>query len=348
MLYQKIVRPLLFSLTPEKAHILSLKLLHAACYTKAGRCLMKSIYCCKTPSLERELFGIKFKNPVGIAAGLDKNGDFYNDLAVLGPSFIEIGSLTEKPQEGNPRPRVFRLPEDNAIINRMGINNNGVKYAIKRIEQNPPKDIVLAGSITKGSTTPNQDAPKDFERNYSMIYDFVDMVVLNISCPNVEDLSSLQDTSFLSEITDRLNTVRRYNDEHKPLLVKLSPDIPEVQLDALVNVMLLAGVDGIVATNTTRGRDRLSASPDKIEEIGKGGLSGAPLFERSVAFVRHIHQLTGGLIPIIGVGGIMTPEQAKEMLDAGASLIEVYTGFIYNGPSYFRKIVKYLEKNTNK
>ena len=343
-MYTHIIRPILFLFSPEKAHRITMKLIHILGNDPLIRQVFKACFSIKTPTLERELFGIKFKNPVGIAAGLDKDAQYYNDLATLSPSFIEIGSLTDKPQSGNPQPRCFRLPDDKAIINRMGINNLGVRNAIHNIQSNPPKGIVLAGSITKNSTTPNTEAAADIERTYSMICDFVDMVVINVSCPNVEGLSGLQDISFLSGIIENLVTVRRFNDGFRPILIKLSPDIPDEQVSEIVRSSLLAGVDGFVVANTTHDRSGLKTDERVIEKIGNGGLSGAPLFERTLELVKTVHKQTEDIVPIIAVGGIMTPQQAQEMLDAGASLIEIYTGLIYNGPAFIKKILKYLVK----
>ena len=304
---------------------------------------MRLFFDYKNPKLEREVFGIKFKNPVGLAAGFDKNGDCYNHLANLGFSFVEIGSLTPRAQGGNPKPRCFRLPEDKAIINRMGINNNGVKYAVEYIKKHKP-NCIIGGNLSKNSDVSNEDAPKDYEKSFSTLYDFVDYFVLNVSCPNVKNLDKLQDISSLSEIIDRLLTLRRYFDDYRPILLKVSPDIPVKQLDDIIELVLVSGLDGVIATNTTRSREGLKSNENRVKEIGDGGLSGAPLFERSLEFVKYISQKTNGQLPIIAVGGIMTPENAKQMLDAGASLIQVYSGFIYNGPSFVKQINKHLAK----
>ena len=305
---------------------------------------IRALYSPRFKGLERDVFGIKFKNPVGLAAGFDKNGDMYNDLANFGFSFVEIGSLTPKAQDGNPLPRCFRLPKDKAIINRMGINNKGARYAANMLIKEKPVRCKVAASITKNAVTPNGVAYKDYEKSFAILYDFVDFVVLNVSCPNVKDLTELQDIDSLAEIFEHINTVRRFNDDPKPVLLKVSPDIPLEQLDEIIDLALISGIDGLVATNTTRSRENLKTSPKVVESIGNGGLSGAPLYERSKAFVQHIHARTKGILPIIACGGIMTPKQALEMLDAGASLIEIYTGFIFNGPAYVKRINRYLAK----
>ena len=333
----------MFSLNPETAHNLTFFALKALRYIPLARPLVRMIYSRKTPDLEREVFGLKFRNPVGLAGGLDKNGEFYNDLGNFGFGFVEIGSLTPEPQPGNPKPRLFRVVKDRAIINRMGINNKGIRNAVENLKRMKP-DVLVAGNISKNTSSINEDAAKDYESAFALLYDFVDMFVLNISCPNVSGLSALQDVSFLSEIVDKLLNLRMYFDEYRPILIKVSPDISHQQLDEIIDYSLMSGVDGIVAGNTTRSREGLTLPQEKIDEIGNGGMSGAPLFRKNLELVRYIHEQSRGKLPIIGVGGIMSGEQARQMLDAGASLVEIYSGFIYEGPSLVRKINKYLQK----
>ena len=342
-MYKQIIRPLLFSLNPETAHNLTFFALKALRYIPLARPFVRMIYSRKTPDLEREVFGLKFRNPVGLAGGLDKNGEFYNDLGNFGFGFVEIGSLTPEPQPGNPKPRLFRVVKDRAIINRMGINNKGIRNAVENLKRMKP-DVLVAGNISKNTSSINEDAVKDYESAFALLYDFVDMFVLNISCPNVSGLSALQDVSFLSEIVDKLLNLRMYFDEYRPILIKVSPDISHQQLDEIIDYSLMSGVDGIVAGNTTRSREGLTLPQEKIDEIGNGGMSGAPLFRKNLELVRYIHEQSRGKLPIIGVGGIMSGEQARQMLDAGASLVEIYSGFIYEGPSLVRKINKYLQK----
>ncbi|HIZ86984.1 MAG TPA: quinone-dependent dihydroorotate dehydrogenase [Candidatus Coprenecus pullistercoris] len=342
----RLIRKILFSFSAETAHAITFRLLHILHYIPFARSIIKAIYRVrdKDGELRREVFGLSFKNPVGMAAGLDKNGEFYNDLGNFGFSFVEIGSLTPEAQPGNPKPRLFRLIEDNAIINRMGINNKGVKYTVAQLQKHAP-NVIIGGNIAKASTTPNDEAYKDYERAFSLLYDYVDYFTVNVSCPNVKDLTVLQDVGYLSDIIDRLLTLRRYYDEYRPILLKISPDIPYDHVDRIVELALTSGLDGIIATNTTNSREGLNTDAQKLSSIGNGGLSGQPLYEKSLAMVRYIHRKTNGILPIIGVGGIMTPEQAKEMLDAGASLIQIYTGFIYNGPGFVRRILKYLKSH---
>ncbi len=342
----KIIKFFLFMFTPETAHNITFRMLKISRRIPFLQNIIRALYKVqdKEHKLEREVFGLTFKNPVGLAAGLDKNGECYNELANFGFSFIEIGSLTPEPQPGNPKPRCFRLLKDKAIINRFGINNKGVKHIAKILAKNHP-NVIIGGNISKASTTPNEEAYRDYEKSFSLLYDYVDYFTLNVSCPNVKDLTVLQDVTYLSNIIDRLLDQRRYNDEYRPILLKISPDIPLEHVDSIVELVLSSGLDGIIATNTTNSREGLLESQERLKNIGNGGLSGQPLFERSLERVRYIHEKTGGSLPIIGVGGIMTPEQAQQMLDAGASLIQIYSGFIYNGPGFVKRILKHLKKS---
>lgn len=342
-MYKHILRPILFRFNPETAHNLIFSTLSTLRHVPFARSFMRLLYKRESPSLEKEVFDIKFPNPVGLAGGLDKNGEFYNDMANFGFGFVEIGSLTPQPQDGNPKPRCFRVPQDKAIINRFGINNKGVKNAVEHLKKERP-NVVVVGNISKNTSSINDDASKDYESAFALLYDFVDMFTVNISCPNVAGLSNLQDISYLSDIIDKLLSLRMYFDEYRPILIKVSADLSKSHIDDIIDYCLRSGVDGIVAGNTTRSREGLTISEDRINEIGNGGLSGAPLYKRNLELVRYIHQKSGGKLPIIGVGGIMTPEQAKEYLDAGASLVEIYTGFIYEGPGIVKRIIKYLEK----
>ncbi len=342
-MYKKIIRPILFKFNPELAHVMTMKGLKFLRKIPFARNLVRLIFKKDHPSLSREIFGITFPNPVGLAGGLDKNGECYNELSDFGFGFVEIGSLTVRPQSGNPKPRLFRVVQDRAIINRMGINNNGINAAIENLNKNHP-EVIIAGNIAPNSTSQGEQVAEDYKNAFSLLYDFVDMFVINISCPNVEGLTKLQDVSSLSDIMDNLLNMRTVFDTYKPILLKLSPDLAHAQIDDILEYAMLSGIDGVVAGNTTRKRDGLTIPQSKIDEIGKGGMSGAPLYSKNLEMVKYIHEKTGGKLPIIGVGGIMTPEQAKEMLNAGASLIEVYSGFIYEGPGFVEKILKSLEQ----
>ncbi len=340
-MYKHLLRPILFRFNPETAHNIIMRALNVLRYIPFARSIVRAIYKMETPKLEKEVFGIHFPNPVGLAGGLDKNGEYYNDMANFGFGFVEIGSLTPLPQDGNPKPRCFRVPADKAIINRFGINNKGVKNAVEHLKKNRP-EIIVAANISKNTSSINEDASKDYETSFAMLYDFVDMFVVNVSCPNVVGLTSLQDISFLSDIVDRLLDLRMYYDTYRPILLKVSPDLSHQHLDEIVDYCLRSGIDGIVAGNTTRSREGLSISEDKIEKIGNGGMSGAPVHKKNLELVRYIHTRSEGKLPIIGVGGIMSPADAKAMLDAGASLVEIYTGFIYEGPALIKNILKYI------
>ena len=346
-MYKRILKPILFAFNPETAHNMLFSFLAFLRHVPLARTLIRAIYKKDSPTLEKEVFGIKFPNPVGLAGGLDKNGEFYNDMANFGFGFVEIGSLTPKPQDGNPKPRCFRVPGDRAIINRFGINNKGVKNAVEHLKKVRP-EVIVAANISKNTSSINEEAAKDYETSFGLLYDFVDMFVINISCPNVVGLTSLQNISFLSEIIDRLLGLRMYYDEYRPILLKVSPDLSHQQLDEIIDYSLRSGIDGIVAGNTTRSRDGLtSISAEKIEEIGNGGMSGAPVHKKNLELVRYIHTKSEGRLPIIGVGGIMSGAEAQAMMDAGASLVEIYSGFIYEGPGLVKKILTHLENCNN-
>ena len=252
-MYKHIIRPILFRFNPETAHNMTFKALSIARYIPFARSIIRAIYHRESPSLEKEVFGIKFPNPVGLAGGLDKNGEFYNDMGNFGFGFVEIGSLTPKPQDGNPKPRCWRVPGDRAIINRFGINNKGVKHAVENLKKNHP-EVIVAANISKNTSSINEDAAKDYEIAFGLLYDFVDMFVVNVSCPNVVGLTSLQDISFLSDIVDKLLDLRMVYDSYKPILLKVSPDLAHQQLDDIIDYCLRSGIDGIVAGNTTRSR----------------------------------------------------------------------------------------------
>lgn len=341
-MYKHFLKPILFRFNPETAHNLLFSGLSFLRHVPFARAIIRAIYKRESPATAREVFGIKFPNPVGLAGGLDKNGEFYNDMVNFGFGFVEIGSLTPQPQDGNPKPRCFRVPQDKAIINRFGINNKGVRNAVEHLKKERP-EVIVAANISKNTTSINEDAAKDYESAFALLYDFVDMFVVNVSCPNVVGLTSLQDISFLSEIVDKLLDLRMYYDEYRPILLKVSPDLAKEQLDDIIDYCLRSGIDGLVAGNTTRSRDGLTISQEKIEKIGNGGMSGAPVHKKNLALVKYIHERTEGKLPIIGVGGIMSAEDAKEMIDAGASLVEIYTGFIYEGPALIKQIIKHLE-----
>ena len=332
-MYKKIIRPLLFELSPELIHRIVVVMLRVVHYVPGARQLLRTCFTVRHPSLEREVFGIKFPNPVGIAAGFDKDAEVYDELLSLGFGFTEVGTVTPKGQPGNPRPRLFRLPLDEALINRMGFNNRGMENAVRNLRHRKRRQVIGA-SLGKNTATPNESAPADYLKLFRSLYQYVDYFVINVSCPNVRNLTHLQDKETLKEILRGLLDFRRGQNQYRPILLKISPDLTTAQLDDVTALMQEGGIDGIVATNTTTSREGLATDSRTLADIGNGGMSGAPLTRRSLETVRYIHEKTEGRFPIIGVGGIMTEDDAVAMLDAGADLIQVYTGFIYNGPAF--------------
>lgn len=341
-MYKHLIRPFLFSFNPETAHKITFTVLKIGKFLPV-KPLLKTMLHPKSLHLETEVFGIKFPNKVGIAAGLDKNAEVYDMLGCLGFGHIEIGTVTPKPQEGNPKPRSFRLVSDNAVINRMGFNNNGLESAVKKL-RNRNKNLIIGGNIGKNTLTDNKDALNDYIKCFNGLYNVVDYIVVNVSCPNVTNLHKLQDQDSLEEILTTLNDLRSKKDTYKPILLKISPDLNYNQVDETLEVVKRCKIDGVIATNTTTSRDNLNTTDTKIKEIGNGGLSGIPIKNRSTEIIKHIHKKTNGKLPIIGVGGIFSAEDALEKLNAGASLIQVYTGFIYQGPGLAKSINKTIKK----
>jgi len=342
--YKLLVRPLLFSFDPEWVHYFTLNALRLLNKIPFSSWLFRKIYSYQNSSLEKELFGIKFKNPVGLAAGFDKNGKYIKEMSNLGFGFIEIGTITPKPQPGNPKKRLFRVQNDLAIINRLGINNDGNILCAERLKKNN-SDVVIGGNIGKNTTTSNEKADTDYIQNFKILHQYVDYFVLNVSCPNVRNFTKLQDVEFLKKLIPQLKKINSTKPKKKPILIKISPDLNQDQLDETIDLILSENLDGIIATNTTTSRNNLKTSKSKIEKIGNGGLSGEPLKNKSTEVIRYISKKTNGNLPIIGVGGIMNPKDALDKIKAGADLIQLYTGFIYEGPSIVKKINQYLSKN---
>jgi dihydroorotate dehydrogenase len=304
------------------------------------RKLLRACYVIKAPSLERSLWGLKFPNPVGLAAGFDKDGKYTDPLACLGFGFIEIGTVTPRPQPGNPKPRLFRLPADQALINRMGFNNEGATAAANRLK-NRRENIIIGGNIGKNKDTPNEQAADDYVKCFRELYDVVDYFVVNVSSPNTPGLRELQDKEPLTRLLNRLQDINRQQ-KNKPLLLKIAPDLTNEQLDDIIAIVKDVKLSGIVASNTTISRSGLKTPESEVVAIGAGGLSGAPLRVRATEVIKYIHTHSNGSIPIIASGGIFTAKDAKEKLDAGASLVQVYTGFIYEGPGIAKHICKGL------
>ena len=307
------------------------------------KAVFKKLFDFEHPALEREVFGLKFKNPVGLAAGFDKDAKLIDELACLGFGFIEIGTITPKPQVGNPTPRLFRLPEDKAIINRMGFNNEGLEAAVSRLKKRK-SSVLVGGNIGKNKITPNESAEDDYELAFNGLYDVVDYFVVNVSSPNTPNLRELQEKEPLKNLLLKIKALNSGKAAPKPILLKIAPDLSNQQLDDIVSIVLETKIDGLIATNTTISRENLVTSRKTIEEIGMGGLSGAPLKRRSTEVIKYIHTKSGGAFPIIGVGGIFSPEDALEKLNAGASLVQLYSGFIYEGPQLIKRINKAILK----
>jgi dihydroorotate dehydrogenase len=346
-MYKSIVRPLLFTVNPEKIHHVIVSVLKLGYKIPVLSNFLKWNYTVKSPLLEREFLGMKFNNPVGFAAGFDKDAEVYNPLSMFGFSYVEIGTVTPKSQPGNPKPRMFRLKADSGLINRMGFNNKGVENAVKNLKK--PHKLIIGGNIGKNTSTPNENAVDDYHTTFSELYDHVDYFVVNVSCPNISNLAKLQDKDSLIEILKSLNERRQTKDKKKPILLKISPDLNTKQIDDVIELYYENLIDGIVATNTSITRDNLNESQDSVKKIGNGGLSGAPLTRKSTEVIRYISTKSDSKIPIIGVGGINSVDDAIDKIEAGATLLQVYTGFIYNGPGFVKKINKAIlkkEKNS--
>ncbi|WP_421890704.1 quinone-dependent dihydroorotate dehydrogenase [Marinoscillum sp.] len=334
-MYQ-LAKKFLFSMPAEKAHHFTTNTMRASFKIPLVKAIFKSIYQLEHPKLERKLFGLTFKNPVGLAAGFDKNAEFIHEFAAMGFGFIEIGTVTPLAQPGNPEPRLFRLQEDQALINRMGFNNKGM-YAAKENLQRKPKGIIIGGNIGKNKVTPNEQATDDYLKCFDVLYPEVDYFVVNVSSPNTPDLRKLQDKEPLEALLRALQKANRKKPNQKPILLKIAPDLTNSQLDDIIEIASNINLDGIVATNTTIDRSGLRESAENLEAIGAGGLSGAPVFKRSTEIIQYLRAQNRD-IPIIAVGGILSGADALEKLAAGANLVQVYSGLVYKGPALIKEI----------
>lgn len=332
-----ILKFFLFRLSPERAHYFSAFWIKVLLKTPFVSVLIKKSYKVEHKSLERQLFGLTFPNPVGLAAGFDKNASMYEDLSAFGFGFIEIGTVTPKAQPGNDQPRLFRLVDDEAIINRMGFNNDGVTIIAERLKHRN-SNLIIGGNIGKNKITPNEQAIDDYLICFNALYDVVDYFVVNVSSPNTPNLRDLQEKEPLKELLNRLMMENKTKLKSKPILLKIAPDLTDSQLDDIIEIVAETKIDGVIATNTTISRSNLNTSKNKVEEIGMGGLSGKPLTKRSTEVIRYLSEKSNKTFPIIGVGGIHSVEDAMEKFNAGASLIQLYTGFIYEGPGLIKKI----------
>ena len=338
-MYKLFIKPILFFFDPEWVHYRVFDFLRFMYKIPGMGILIRSVYQVKDQRLEKKLFGLTFPNPIGLAAGFDKDAKLYKELSNFGFGFIEIGTLTPKPQAGNPKKRLFRLPQDNGLINRMGFNNEGVEVAIERLKKN--KGILIGGNIGKNKITPNEDAVLDYTLCFEALFPYVDYFVVNVSSPNTPNLRALQEKKPL---TDLLNTLQKLNQETnkpKPILLKIAPDLSDEQLLDIIDIVKISQTAGVIATNTTLSREGLQ-SEYKNE---MGGLSGEPLKERSTEVIRFLAEKSDNAFPIIGVGGIHKPEDALEKLAAGASLVQLYTGFVYEGPGVVKRMNKAILKN---
>jgi dihydroorotate dehydrogenase len=356
----KILRSVLFLFDPEWVHYFSMNGLRLLCKIPGVKSLL-AVFFCPKENIKSKIGNLKLKNPVGLGAGFDKNAKYLNELEALGFGFVEIGTVTPKPQAGNDKPRLFRLPKDKALINRMGFNNDGVEAVAKRLQAwqekksaicNRQSKIIIGGNIGKNKVTANEDAWKDYEICFTALHNYVDYFVVNVSSPNTPGLRELQEKESLKKILTNLQTINYQlstipqdpagNHQPKPILLKIAPDLTNGQLDDVIDLALEIKLDGLVASNTTINRSNLKTDDSQLTKIGAGGLSGLPLKKRSTEVVQYIHQKTNGQIPIIASGGIFTAADAKEKMEAGASLVQVWTGFIYKGPAIVKNICKGL------
>ncbi len=338
-MYKQIIRPILFWFDPEKVHYYTFSFIRMLSKIPGIPSIFKSIYVVEDKRLETEVFGLKFKNPVGLAAGFDKDAVLYKELSHFGFGFIEIGTITPKGQEGNPKKRIFRLKTDNAIINRMGFNNKGVLQAVEKLKKN--NGVLIGGNIGKNKLTPNEEATADYLICFNALFDYVNYFVVNVSSPNTPNLRELQEKEPLTQLLQTLQNENLAKPKPKPILLKIAPDLTDSQLLDIIAIVKETKIAGVIATNTTLSREGL-LSENKVEA---GGMSGKPLGNRSTEVIRFLSEKSNKAFPIIGVGGIHSPEDAIEKLEAGASLIQLYTGFIYEGPRLIKKInKKILEK----
>jgi dihydroorotate dehydrogenase len=341
-MYQ-LLRSILFWFDAESVHYFSMNMLSFFCKFSFIKNYLKKRFTPDSRNFSKKVFGITFSNPIGLAAGFDKNARYLNELEALGFGFVEIGTVTPLPQEGNPKPRLFRLPKDKALINRMGFNNDGAKAAAGRIREyrlrNKNSNLIIGGNIGKNKVTPNEDAWKDYEKCFKELHEVVDYFVVNVSSPNTPGLRDLQQKDALRKILTNLQRINKTKNIQKPLLLKISPDLNQNDLDDIISLAMEIKLDGLVAANTTVSRENLITSKKEIAETGTGGLSGKPLREESTKIISYIHKQTKQAIPIIGSGGIFSANDAKEKLENGASLIQVWTGFIYEGPGIVKKIL---------
>jgi len=336
-MYKQLIKPIFFALSPEKAHYTAMGMLKFMCAIPGFKSLFRSLYSVQDKSLERELFGLRFPNPVGLAAGFDKDARWVDELECLGFGFVEIGTVTPVAQPGNDKPRLFRLPKDEALINRMGFNNEGAAAAAQRLRERN-SNIIIGGNIGKNKVTANEEALSDYVKCFEALYDVVDYFVVNVSSPNTPGLRALQEKEPLMNILSSLQKLNKTKPSAKPILLKIAPDLTNEQLDDIIDIVSQSGIAGVIATNTTISREGLLTDAEEVKSIGAGGLSGLPVKARSTEVIRYLKTKSKNAFPVIGVGGIHTAADARAKLEAGADLVQVYTGFIYEGPAIAKMI----------
>ncbi len=341
-MYTRIIRPLLFLLPAEAAHAVTGACLKFFCSLPFAGNVLRRFYSVRDERLEQKLLGLTFPNPVGLAAGFDKDAKLIDELSCFGFGFIEIGTLTPRPQPGNDKPRLFRLPKDKALINRMGFNNEGVMAAAERLRKRK-SDVIIGGNIGKNKSTPNDKALDDYAYCVEALHPYVDYFVVNVSSPNTPGLRELQEKGPLRQLLMYVKALSQSKEKPKPVLLKIAPDLTGEQLDDVIEILKETKTDGVIATNTTVSREGLHTDADKLKRIGAGGLSGKPLNDKSKAVITYLRNRLGPDYPIIGVGGIMSVDDALEKLKAGASLIQIYTGFVYEGPGFVKRIIKGIQ-----
>ncbi|WP_426058866.1 quinone-dependent dihydroorotate dehydrogenase [Hymenobacter sp. B1770] len=341
-MYKSLVKPALFTLDAERAHHFVFDNLRRAARVPGAKAMLRGLYDFQHPSLEREVFGLKFPNPVGLAAGFDKNAALTDELATLGFGFVEIGTVTPRPQSGNPQPRLFRLPQDEALVNRMGFNNDGAAVVAARLARRQNRQLLIGGNIGKNKDTPNERAAEDYVACFEALAEVVDYFVVNVSSPNTPNLRQLQEKKPLIDLLQQVQEVNLSRATPRPLLLKIAPDLTDSQLDDILEIARETKLSGLVGTNTTISRDNLQTNATHVAALGAGGLSGRPLRARATEVIRYLHQRSHGELPIIGAGGIHSAADAQEKLAAGASLVQLYTGFIYEGPALVSRINKAL------
>ena len=342
-MYKLFIRRFLFLFDPEKIHYVTFSLIRFFCKVPFFSSIFRAMYLIEDKRLERNLFGITFKNPVGLAAGFDKNAVLYNELENFGFGFIEIGTVTPIGQEGNPKKRLFRLKDDQGIINRMGFNNDGLETAIEQLKKNKGK-LIIGGNIGKNTQTKPENYTNNYEECFKGLHPYVDYFVLNVSCPNVGSHEKLNDKEYLLELISSIQNLNLLEPTQKPILLKIAPDLNNNQLNEIIEIVAETKIDGIIASNTSISRSGLKASKKHLQEIGNGGLSGLPIKEKSTRVIKYLKDTSNKAFPIIGVGGIHSAKDALEKIEAGADLVQIYTGFIYEGPGLIKQINKALLK----